>query len=367
MKYLLLSVFLIAGCSTFNPWVPKRHFASISSATTELKLSQEKIFANGVNWVYLTILPIGSNAEEIKIENDQEAMIGKLKMVDGSYQVKIKPKLKSPPIYISVTWKEGQSASVELWTTTSPIKEKLTPIKQGPSNSSYEGGLWYNRQDNFPEGQFESFTISNNGGNVITPTPESQRSFEFSFEEHASQNISLMVNDSPNSTISHTMHSHFMLFPRKYLPFAKVEQEETTVTLPTGEKMIFSKTGEIIGGVFGEGPVDISADRFKRHFPNLKYQGKGVILRANARGQMPQQGQFESTKIDLEYGIKYSADVLIINGTTGQRCRRPKVDFWPAGDINPVPFKFPTDKEFDDYLKANCQFGLPEFGDSGMR
>jgi hypothetical protein len=79
---------------------------------------------------------------------------------------------------------------------------------------------------------------------------------------------------------------------------------------------------------------------------------------------MPQQGQFESTKIDMEYGLKYSADVLIINGTTGQRCRRPKIDFWPSEDISPIMFKFPTDKEFDIYLKAKCGFGIPELADN---
>lgn len=363
MKYLILAAFLTTSCSTLNPWTPNRQLAGVTTENSELKLSQEKVFANGVNWVYLNIIPLGSSAEEIKVENDQEAEIEKVTMVDGAFQVKVRPKLKSPNIYITVTWKEGQTSAIELRTTLSPIKEKLTPLKQGPSNSSYQGGLWYNRQDNFPEGQFEAFNISNDGGNVITPGSESQRSFEFSFEEHATQNISLMVNDSPNGTVSHTMHSHFMFFPRKFLPTAEVDQGEVTVTLPTGEQMLFSKTGEIVGGVFQEGPVDMGPDRFKRHYADLKYQGKGILLRANARGQMPQQGQFESTKIDLEYGIKFSADVLIINGTTGQRCRRPKADFWPAGDISPIPFKFPTDKEFDAYLRAKCQFGLPESGE----
>jgi hypothetical protein len=152
-----------------------------------------------------------------------------------------------------------------------------------------------------------------------------------------------------------------MFFPRNQLPV--VEQLEATidVTLPTGEKIIFQKESkEIVTGVFEEGPVDIGPDRFKRHYADLKYKGYGVVLRVNARGQSPQLGQFENLKIDMDYGLKGSAEVLILNGTTGQRCRRPKTDFWENIDVSPIEFKFPTDKAFDDYLKSKCGFSIPK-------
>jgi hypothetical protein len=88
--------------------------------------------------------------------------------------------------------------------------------------------------------------------------------------------------------------------------------------------------------------------------------GKGVVLRVNSRGQTPQLPQFDTTKIDLDYGIQGAFDVLIMNGFTGQRCRRPRLDFWDAPEVGSSEFKYPTDKEFDLYLKRNCGFGLPK-------
>ena len=100
--------------------------------------------------------------------------------------------------------------------------------------------------------------------------------------------------------------------------------------------------------------------RIKRQYADLKYQGRGVVLRVNTRGQSPQLGQFENTKIDMEYGLTGAAEVLIINGETGERCRRPKSDFWEPLDVSPIEFKFPTDEEFNLYLNKNCGFGLPK-------
>jgi hypothetical protein len=134
------------------------------------------------------------------------------------------------------------------------------------------------------------------------------------------------------------------------------------VTLPNGEKMIFDKDSkEIIGGVFQEGAIDTTADRMKRQYSDLKYNGRGVVLRVNSRGQSPQLGEFEKEKIDMEFGNRGSAEVLITNGTTGQKCRRPKTDFWDAIDVAPIEFKFATDEEFEIYLQNKCGFGLPKF------
>jgi hypothetical protein len=271
----------------------------------------------------------------------------------------LKPKVKSPSIKLFVMWKDQVSPIIELKTTLTPLTDKMLPLKTVSNTINWVSGLYYLRQDLLPEGQFEAFTVENKGKNTIVSANESSREFEFFFDEQARQNISLMISDAPNGTVSHTMHSHFMFFPRKYLPYAELNKKQVTVTLPTGEQIVFSETGEIIDGVFEEGPVDVGPDRFKRTYADLKYHGKGILLRANARGQMPQQGQFEAAKIDMEFGLKNSADVLIINGATGQRCRRPKTDFWPAEDVSPILFKFPSDQEFDTYLKAKCNFGIP--------
>lgn len=344
---------------------PHRYLASVQkNSPLKISLSDSVIFANGVNHVFLQIEKTSEDmkASDFNIVSDIPVKMSEVKLIKGVFVASITPKLKSSSLKLMVTWKDHQSSTIELKTTMAPMKEKLA-LPGSSTSMSYVGGLTYLHQENFTEGLYEGFSIDNRGMNRIVSAEESMRDYEFQFEEQASQNISLMVSDAPNSTISHTMHSYFMFFPRKNLPYAEPKKDKVTVTLPTGEKMVFSATGEIIDGVFTEGPIDYGPDRFKRTYPNLKYQGKGILLRANARGQMPQQGQFENTKIDMEYGIKYSMDVLIINGTTGQRCRRPKSDFWPSGDISPIPFKFPTDKEFDTYLRAKCNFGIPDLSE----
>lgn len=374
MKNLSFMTLFLFSCSTFhqaenNP----REIASfrMQNVRFEMSLSQDKIFANGADSVELKLLIKNAegtiqevNPDDLKLISDISITPTKFKFAQGVYSIEIKPKVKSPDIKLVVIWKDQVSPVIELKTTLAPMKDELIPLEQGASNSSWESGLYYGRNDNFPENQFEGFKVDNSGNNVIVNAPESSRSFEFEFEEQARQNISLFIGDAPNGTVSHTMHSLFVFFPRKVMPHAEINNKEVTVTLPTGEQMMFAPSGEIKGGVFTEGPVDVGPDRFKRTYANLKYQGKGILLRANARGQMPQQGQFEATKIDMEYGIKYSADVLIINGTTGQRCRRPKIDFWSAADVSPIQFKFPTDQEFDTYLKAKCNFGIPEMADA---
>jgi len=365
MKNYLFTALILSGCSTFHKSPANlRQIASSQQGTElfELKLSQDLLFANGANSAVLQVRTKNSEvkAEDLKLTSDIELESGKFTFLDGVYSVKVKPKVKSPSIKLTVTWKEESSASIELKTTMKPLSDTMIPLKSPSNETAWVSGMYYQRQDNLPAGQYEGFRVDNQGPNPIVNAESSERSFEFEFEEQARQNISLMVSDAPNDTVSHTMHSHFIFFPRKFLPYAELNKKEVTVTLPTGEKMMFAESGEIIDGVFEEGPVDTGPDRFKRSYADLKYHGKGIVLRANARGQMPQQGQFESTKIDMEYGIKYSADVLIINGTTGQRCRRPKIDFWPSEDVSPILFKFPTDKEFDAYLKAKCKFGIPE-------
>jgi hypothetical protein len=363
---LLLLSLVLFGCSSFQGSVGNhREIASLknqAASEMSLKLSQDLIFANGANTVTLKVETKNSEvkAEDLKLVTDISLESTKFTFSSGSFLVQLKPKVKSPSIKLFVMWKDQVSPIIELKTTLKPLTDKMLPLKTVSNTMNWVSGLYYLRQDFLPEGQFEAFSIDNKGKNSIVSANESAREFAFSFDEQARQNISLMISDAPNGTVSHTMHSHFMFFPRKYLPFAELNKKQVTVTLPTGEQIFFSETGEIIDGVFEEGPVDLGPDRFKRSYADFKYHGKGILLRANARGQMPQQGQFEAAKIDMEFGLKNSADVLIINGTTGQRCRRPKVDFWPAEDVSPILFKFPSDQEFDTYLKAKCNFGIPD-------
>ena len=370
MRNAILMTLFLFSCSTFNRQESyQRNIASTKGQDLppfDLKLIPESVFANGANSVRLKVTVKNEQqiqAADLKVISDTATTNGNFKFINGAFEIIIKPKVKSSNIKFKLIWKDQVGPEIELKTTLIPLTDKLIPLKSNSNTMQWVSGITYLRQDSYPEGQYEAFQIDNKGKNVIAHAEDSYREFEFQFDEQARQNISLFMSDAPNSTVSHTMHSLFMFFPRKYLPYAELNNKEVTVILPTGEQMMFAESGELIDGVFEEGPIDIGPDRFKRTYADLKYNGKGILLRANARGQMPQQGQFESTKIDMEYGIKNSADVLIINGTTGQRCRRPKTDFWLAADVSPILFKFPTDAEFDAYLKEKCNFGIPHFED----
>lgn len=370
MRNLIMPLLFMVACSTYQPPLStSRGLSSRDKALIfDIQVNRTPIFANGADFVQVNFSIKDENGEkfeinpkEIKVLLSGEAKISEISANSGQYQFSITPKIKSPSFKFALVWKENAGQIIDIKTTLKPLKVKRSSQKNQYVSSKSVNGLSYGSSSYAPDGQYEQFSLENRGKNSMVSAQDSSRSFDFDFEEQATQNNSFMVMDAPNGTTSHAMFSHFMIFPRTYLPFAeKNKNEEVTVTLANGESLTFSKSGEIIDGVFTEGPVDVGPDRHKRIYPNLKYQGSGILLRANARGQLPQQGQFEATKIDMEYGVKYSSDVLILNGQTGQRCRRPKADFWLQADVSPLLFKFPSDQEFNAYLLKNCGFGLPE-------
>lgn len=380
----LLALLLLFSCSTSTPLKfkyssQKRYLASLTKedvvvAKIELELKSEVVFASGMDSTTLIVKLFNANGDQLSDVDPTDLTLSTSEDVEakpfmrkkGVYKAELLPRLKSKSILMRVDWQDRVfSEEILLKTSIAPIKDKLRPLNHEYFQSRSIGEINVTRGSASPESFTEGFSFENMGDNRIvdsTRFKHSQRNFNFDYLEQARQNLALQVDDSPNSTVSHTMHSIFMFFPRKYIPMVEQTESSIDVTLPTGEKMIFDKDSkEILSGVFSEGPVDISGNRFKRHYPDLKYNGRGVILRVNARGQSPQLGQYESNKIDLEYGINGSVDVLLINGTTGERCRRPKSDFWEPLDVSPIEFKFPTDEEFDIYLRINCGFGIPKF------
>jgi hypothetical protein len=375
---LLLLAIGFVGCSNLKyKYGQARLPSSVSQlfvSRIEVSLKDPKIFASGVDSTFIQVKLFDKEGNqvtsilphELYLSSSEDIEAKPFSLKQGVYKAEIKPRLKSGDVQIQVDWLgRVTSKIVVLQTTMAPLKDNLKPNNNEYVESSYRGELDYLRGDQFPETMYEGFGFGNVGNNPIVDAkkyPHSQRSFSFEYIEQARQNILMQVDDAPNSTVSHTMHSIFMFFPRKVLPHAIFTDGQLEVVLPNMEKIIFSPDSkEIIGGVFTEGPVDISGDRFKRHYADLRYRGEGIVLRVNARGQSPQLGQFENTKIDMDHGVVGSADVLIMNGATNQRCRRPKADFWEPIDVNPIQFKFPTDEAFDKYLKEKCGFGLPKF------
>lgn len=379
--FKLLILLLVMGCShelKYKYTSSKRYLASLTNEEVrvhrvKLSLREKTVFASGMDSTYLIaqlfdqegrpLINVDPSDLTLSTSVDIEAKPFTLKK--GVYKAEILPRVKSPDIKMRVDW-QGRVISHEivLKTTIAPLKDKLLPVFHDYIESRSMGEISVGRGSSALEGMTESFSVENLGDNRIVDAvknPDSLRNYNFDYLEQARQNLAMGVDDAPNGTISHTMHSLFMFFPRKRLPIVQQLSGTINVTLPTGEKIVFQKDSkEIVDGVFLEGPVDVSSDRFKRSFADLKYQGKGVILRANARGQSPQLGQYENIRIDREYGLTGSLDVLIINGSTGQRCHRPKSDFWEPLDVSPIEFKFASDEEFEKYLLIHCGFGLPQ-------
>jgi hypothetical protein len=378
----ILALILLVSCSTPLPLKykyssSKRYLASLTRedlvvARIEGQLRSPVLLSTGMDSTFLVVTLYDAEGNQLTDVDPDDLTLSTSEDVEakpfvrkqGLYKAEILPRVKSKTITMRVDWLEKVlSPEIVLNTSIAPLKNKLFPLNHEYFQSKSLGEINVSRGSASPETSTEGFSFENMGDNSIVNSRDksAQRVFNFDYLEQARQNLSLAVDDSPNGTVSHTMHSVFMFFPRKNVPLVEQLTGTINVTLPNGEKMIFQKDSkEIVDGVFKEGPLDTSADRFKRQFADLKYTGKGVVLRVNARGQSPQLGQFETTKIDLEHGLKGSADVLIMNGSTGQRCRRPKADFWEPLDVSPIEFKFPTDEEFENYLKKYCGFGLPK-------
>jgi hypothetical protein len=376
---LLLLLFLFS-CSSSTPLkykftTQKRYLASLTDETVKVarigvSFKNQKIFASGMDSTTLVVklfdkdgaILTSVDPSDLTLASSHDIEAKPFSFKQGVYKADLLPRVKSPAVRMQVDWKNKiKSPVLVLNATVAPTKDTLAPLNHEFVESKTHGEVMIGRGSRFPASGTEEFSFVNVGENRIIQGRNASRTFNFEYPEHARQNIALLIDDAPNDTVSQTMHSYFMLFPRKQLPTLEQKGKTLDVTLPTGEKMIFHKESkEIIGGVFHEGHLDKTSDKFKRSYPDLRYQGRGVILRVNARGQSPQLAEGPN-QIDGEFGNRGSKEVLIINGTTGERCRRPKTDFWDNMDVSPIEFKFPTDEAFEIYLQNHCHFGLPKF------
>lgn len=216
------------------------------------------------------------------------------------------------------------------------------------------------------QGEIVGFEFSNYGGNRVLPPRRDAaknqfftRDFQFRFDERARQDIYLLVSDwvaSRDRTfrLSELMNRLMLFFPRNFLPAIVNARTRNIVTLPTGEEVEFdAATNEIIGGTLSETPVDLNPDRATRQFPGVRYLGKGVVIRADARGADPRIG----------------STAVISNGIASQDCAKavdcnlcqvPARELWEQSGA--ARFKFATDGELDRFLFLRCGFGLPKVG-----
>ncbi|HEY7166520.1 MAG TPA: hypothetical protein VIB79_18250 [Candidatus Binatia bacterium] len=254
-----------------------------------------------------------------------------------------------------VTKPETELASLAVkYDTTLMSRAVEPPLKEG----------WQYRVDR--KGRIVGFEFSNHGGNPVLPERYDieknrlfTRDFQFHFEDRARQNIHTFVTDwaagrDKQFHLSELMNTVLLVFPRSYLPAISANGDHYVVTLATGEEVEFdSSTREIRGGVLSEGPVDLRADKIARRYPEINYTGKGVLIRANARGSDPRIG----TTATITTG---SPPPGCDRGTGCDRCTVPAKELW--NQRGSVAFKFPTDAELDGYLRAHCGFGVPKTG-----
>jgi hypothetical protein len=229
-------------------------------------------------------------------------------------------------------------------------------------SSNGDGPNWqYRRTD---AGYIVGFEFSNHGGNRILPPKRDAsknifygRDFQFRFDDRARQDIHLLVIDWAPSRdrqfrLSELMNSLIVFFPRRFLPAIASTDGRKIITLPTGEEVEFNaQTQEISSGVLSEEPVDLSPDRSARKFPVLTYKGKGLMVRANARGADPRIG----TVATITTG---SPAAGCDKGPACGQCQVPARELWDQNGA--LRFKFATDQEFNRFLLSRCQFGIPE-------
>lgn len=347
-------------------------------AKIDASITSNQVFSNGKDWVLLTVKIYDENGNLLNNVNtnlltssNDEIIVNSFEKQNDFYTAHVTTTSKQQSLEFSLNYQQSISSNIiSIKPYRLPLRDKVHDLKHAfydEKGIEELDDVFYAKKENMVNGFFEKFSINNSGSNKIFSSSiyeEGGRTFNFEFLEHATQNISLLITDRPNHTNSEFMNSLLMFFPRKQLPqINEISINSYQVILPTGEIVKFNReTNEIIGGVLSEGPVDTkNTNKLKRHFADLKYQGKGIVLRANARNIPPELGQPEQNIIDSDFGLYGSKNVLIINGSTNQRCIRPKIDFWDNKDQEgPILFKFSTDEEFDLYLRKNCNFSIPQ-------
>jgi hypothetical protein len=364
---LILSLFL-TGCASMDGMkyhysFSKRSLASeesskIEVAKIELSLRDETLFPSGMDSTFMVVRLFDKEGNRITSIDPSDLTLSTnvdikskpFSFKQGIYKAQILPKVKSSSIKMRVDW-QGRvlSDEVELKTSLRPKKDHLIPISHEYFESQSFGEVNLSRGSGTPENLSDGFNFDNIGNNKIVDTskiPQASRTFIFDYIEHARQNIHVEVQDNSTGDDTESMRSLFMFFPRKQLPIVEQLTGTLNVTLSNGEKVIFQKNSkEILEGVWSEGKL------VPHQFPDIKYKGTGILLRANSVGIAPQLTD-EENNLD---------EVIITNGQTGQKCKRPKSDFWEPLNVTPIEFRFPKDEDFDQYLKSKCGFGLTRF------
>ena len=263
------------------------------------------------------------------------------------------------PAPVQRVWPESILSEPQKESVAPAIKYDTVLTKRSVLIAAHSGWQYRNNR----QSQIVGFEFSNHGGNRILPPRYDiskdqlyTRDFQFRFDDRARQDVHLSITDWAASRnkqfrLSELMNSVMLFFPRNYLPALVNVGERNILTLPTGEEVEFNAaTHEVTGGVFLEEAVDLNPDKSVRKFPSIRYTGKGVMVRADARGSDPRLG----TLATITTG---SPAPDCFNGKGCHQCEVPAKELWSQSGA--ARFKFAQDQDFHKFLVSRCEFGLP--------
>lgn len=228
----------------------------------------------------------------------------------------------------------------QVTTSEEPVKDALDSLEihYGGSSRTIDigNGFLVSPKVQAPDGVTE-FAIRSPGANG------GERLYNFEFPERARQGIVLRITDDTQSTdglSARLLETSLYFFPRKVIPSVEAIDGGAELTLPTGEKVLFSEAKRIVSGVLTEtSPLDLTQDRSKRKFAQLKYTGEGLTIRVDRRAGTP----------ETIYNVPYNVNEDIKNATLtykGKICKVPKALLWDQNESRGFFFLYSTDEEF---------------------
>ena len=189
---------------------------------------------------------------------------------------------------------------------------------------------------------WRGFSLMNVGPNDVVPTEPhdvnfANRDYLFISDDHSRRDTYLWLTDYAGYGRTADYFETLLFFlPRENQMHAEDLGDRVIVTLTTGEEVVFaSKSRTILEGVLKELPLDMNPDRAVRQHAQIKYEGKGIIIRSDTKGSDP----------------RLAASVQVIKKGFAP-CKLPGSTFWTQEGF--PKFKFTRDEDAYAVIRQKC-------------